>query len=380
VTVQTIKGLESAAGDMKSMSPQHDERKEHLDRVEELFLERAHESVEGILQVAREELGMDLTYLAEFRQGRQVFQSIAGEGPSFGVDEGGSIELDQTYCQRMVDGRLPNIVRDVRAEAGVKDLAVTRDADLGAYIGVPVVLSNGNVYGSLCGLNHESKDSLDAQDVRFLQVLSRIIADQLERRELEATNHRLQIEATGVDALLAALEARDGYTGNHSQAVVELSRAVAQHLGLSAEEVAEVEQTALLHDIGKIGVPDSILNKQGPLTESEWQLMRQHPVIGAHIVASIGSLAHLVPAIRAEHERWDGRGYPDGLAGEQIPLTSRIGFACDAYHAMVSDRPYRAAIGREAAIEELRRNAGTQFCPVTVPALLDVLRGRPAAD
>jgi response regulator RpfG family c-di-GMP phosphodiesterase len=374
--MQIVKEMEWVAGDMGPVAAPHDGRKGHLGQVEQLLLDRAHESVEGILRVAREELGMDLTYLAEFKQGKQVFRSLVGEKGSFGMGEGRSIELEQTYCQRMVDGRIPNIVRDTRADARVKDLAVTQEADLGAYIGVPVVLSNGKVYGSLCGLSHESKDSLDAYDVRFLQVLSRIIADQLERQELEAMNQRLQVEAAGVDALVAALEARDGYTGNHSQAVVELSRAVAQRLRLSAEEVAEVEQTALLHDIGKIGVPDSILNKQGPLTESEWQLMRQHPVIGARIVASIESLAHLVPAIRAEHERWDGRGYPDGLAGEEIPLASCIGFACDAYHAMVSDRPYRAAIGHEAAMEELRRNAGTQFCPDTIQALLEVLGDR----
>ena len=378
--MQKVEVSRQATSDREAIHADQSQFTGQLSRVEELFLERAHDSIDHILQVARDGLGMELAYLAHFTQGKQVFQTLVGEGASFGMVEGGSLDLDQTYCQRMADGRLPNVIHDAKADGRVKDLAVTDDADLGAYIGVPVLLSDGRIYGSLCGLSHTAKDSLGVHDVRFLQVLSRIIADQLERQELEAVNHRLQIEATGVDALLAALEARDGYTGDHSRAVVELAGAVAQYLGLSAEEMTEVEQTARLHDIGKIGIPDAILTKPGPLTESEWQMMRQHPIIGARIVASIGSLAHLVPAIRAEHERWDGTGYPDGLASEQIPLASRIGFACDAYHAMVSDRPYRAAMGREVAMEELRRHAGTQFCPITIEALLAVISGRPGGN
>ena len=109
-----------------------------------------------------------------------------------------------------------------------------------------------------------------------------------------------------------------------------------------------------------------MLQKQGRLTEGEWELMRQHPAIGERIVAATATLAHLAPAVRAEHERWDGRGYPDGLAETAIPIASRIVLACDAYHAMTSDRPYRAALGPEAAREELRSHAGSQFDPVVV--------------
>ena len=130
---------------------------------------------------------------------------------------------------------------------------------------------------------------------------------------------------------------------------------------------------ALLHDIGKVGVPDAVLLKPAPLDESEWALMRRHPEIGARIVAEVEGLSHMAPAILADHERWDGLGYPLGLAGEAIPIASRITFACDAYHAMVSDRPYRAAMSHANAVEELRRNSGTQFDPRIVEALLDVI-------
>ncbi len=134
-----------------------------------------------------------------------------------------------------------------------------------------------------------------------------------------------------------------------------------------------VEQAALLHDVGKIGIPDAILNKKGALDEAEWEVMKTHPEIGERMAALTDGLAHLAPILRAEHERWDGGGYPVGLSGEEIPLGSRIVLVCDAYHAMTSDRPYRKAMPGSAALEELRKNAGTQFCPYTVEALLAAL-------
>jgi HD-GYP domain-containing protein (c-di-GMP phosphodiesterase class II) len=143
------------------------------------------------------------------------------------------------------------------------------------------------------------------------------------------------------------------------------------------EEVEEVEQAALLHDIGKMGIPDSILRKPGPLDEEERELMREHPGIGERIVGSVEGLSHLAPVIRAEHERRGGKGYPDGLSGEEIPLASRIAFSCDAFHAMTSDRPYRKAMGVPAALAELESNAGTQSCPRVVRALLEVVVGAP---
>lgn len=179
----------------------------------------------------------------------------------------------------------------------------------------------------------------------------------------------------GIDALLAALAARDGYTCEHSRSVVDLVELVARRLGASPEEVQLAKNVALLHDVGKIGVPDAVLSKPGPLTPDEWVLMREHPVIGARIVASIPGLEHLASAIRAEHERWDGKGYPDELKGKVIPFSSRVVFVCDAYHAMVSDRPYRAAIPESEARRELERGAGHQFDPLAVQALLAGLAG-----
>jgi HD-GYP domain-containing protein (c-di-GMP phosphodiesterase class II) len=155
--------------------------------------------------------------------------------------------------------------------------------------------------------------------------------------------------------------------------VVELAARVTRQLRMPETFVAEVKQVALLHDVGKIGIPDAILGKPGPLDEAEWKLMHQHPIIGAGIVASIEPLAHLAPAVRAEHERCDGKGYPDGLTGEEIPFASRITLACDAHHAMLSSRPYRVAMDPVDAVAELRGNAGTQFDADVVDALLRVV-------
>ena len=155
--------------------------------------------------------------------------------------------------------------------------------------------------------------------------------------------------------------------------VVALALAVANRLGLSEEEVLEVEQVAILHDIGKVGIPDALLQKRGPLTDEEWLLMRQHPAVGERIVASTESLSHLARAVRAEHEHYDGMGYPDGLRGRDIPIASRVCLACDAYHAMTSDRPYRTGISAQEARAQLSANAGTQFDPLVVDALLAVL-------
>jgi diguanylate cyclase (GGDEF)-like protein len=175
--------------------------------------------------------------------------------------------------------------------------------------------------------------------------------------------------------LATTLLERDRYTGDHSEAVVELTVRVARALALNPDEVNRIETGALLHDIGKVGIPDSILHKDGPLDDEEWVLMKEHPVIGERILRAIPGLGGVARIVRHEHERWDGGGYPDGLAGDAIPMGSRIILACDAYHAMTSDRPYRKAMAHGDALRELRKNAGAQFDPQVVEALMGCLYG-----
>jgi putative nucleotidyltransferase with HDIG domain len=178
-----------------------------------------------------------------------------------------------------------------------------------------------------------------------------------------------------LQVLLAAIEARDSHLVDHSRYVAALAADVARLMGLPEEEVAVVRQVSFLHDIGKVAVPESILKKQEPLDDAELEALREHVATGARMVDSIRGLFHLAPLIRATHERWDGTGYPDGLSGEEIPLASRIVHACDAWHAMTSDRPYRESLGWRA-LDELQRNMGKQFDPRVVSALVKVIKIR----
>ena len=203
----------------------------------------------------------------------------------------------------------------------------------------------------------------------------------LVRKALRAENQlaerrRLELEASylsTIEALAAALDAKDRHTEAHSRETASLARAVGQRLGLAEETLRFLEYSALLHDIGKIGVPGYILNKPGPLDDEETAIMREHPVIGERIVASVPFLARIRPIVRAEHERWDGGGYPDGLSGEHIPIEARIIHACDAFQAMASDRPYRPARPRDWILKEIRAQAGLQFVPRVAQALLHVI-------
>lgn len=176
------------------------------------------------------------------------------------------------------------------------------------------------------------------------------------------------------------IEADDAYTGSHTRGVVELSLAVAEHMGLSASVQRDVRFGALLHDVGKIVVPSEIINKPGKLNEDEWAIMRTHTIEGQRMLEGIGgALARVGTIVRGTHERWDGAGYPDGVAGEQIPLEARIVCACDAFSAMTTHRPYRQAMSVEVALAELRACAGAQFDPVVVSALIATVEADPPA-
>ena len=198
------------------------------------------------------------------------------------------------------------------------------------------------------------------------------VANPEVERELALLQSRSGSPAA-VQALAAAIEERDNYTHEHSEQVVRLSRGVAMMLGLPHEDVERIAHAALLHDVGKLAMPAELLQKQGPLTHEEWAIMSEHPIVGERILARTKELAGIAPIVRHEHEHWDGTGYPDGLERQRIPVGSRVILACDAYVAMTTSRPYRAAMEPDQAIAELEAGAGKKFDPDVVDALLDLL-------
>jgi diguanylate cyclase (GGDEF)-like protein len=178
------------------------------------------------------------------------------------------------------------------------------------------------------------------------------------------------------DVLLRALAERHPEMGDHQEGVAELAGAVGERLGIEGKELRELRQAAALHDIGKVAVPDAIINKPARLTGEEWAFMRRHTLIGERILSAAPALCDAARLIRSSHEAWDGSGYPDGLAGAEIPLGSRIIAVCDAFDAMISARPYAASKTTQAALAELRRCSGTQFDPSIVRVLVKVLADR----
>ena len=214
---------------------------------------------------------------------------------------------------------------------------------------------------------------LDSSRLELLGEFAELAATSLAERDLLERAEALGTAA--VDVLARAVDMRDDYTGRHSAQVGALARRVGERLGMTSDAITLLECAARLHDVGKLGVPDTILQKPGPLDEAEWAIMRRHPEWGADMVSSVPGLEQLGLLVGSHHERWDGAGYPDGLAGEAIPLASRVISVCDAYEAMVSRRPYRASLSERRALAELVEGAGSQFDPQVVAAVAAELHG-----
>lgn len=203
--------------------------------------------------------------------------------------------------------------------------------------------------------------------------IARANRDYGEHIEKRIRERSAQLERTFADALLAlasAVEVRDGYAARHVERVTRYAVATGKALGLGAEEIRSLWVASILHDIGKIGMPDTILSKQEALTSEEHEVIQQHPVVGARIAAQCSSLIPAIPGIRHHHERWDGGGYPDGLSGEAIPMIGRILSVAESYDAITTERPYQHRRPPEVAADELRRCAGSQFDPRVVEAFL----------
>jgi two-component system cell cycle response regulator len=202
------------------------------------------------------------------------------------------------------------------------------------------------------------------------------LADQRMYQNKHGARRSAGEQSSGV--LLRAMSERHPNLGSHAEDVAKLAEAVARQLGLAESDVERARLTGALHEVGKVAIPDAILEKPGALTEDEWKFVRGHTLVGERILLAATALSYVAPLVRSSHERFDGTGYPDGLAGTDIPLISRVVLVCNAFDAMTTDRPYGEAMTIEAALAELQRHAGTQFDPIAVAAFVDVLAERDA--
>ncbi len=225
--------------------------------------------------------------------------------------------------------------------------------------------------GVMVVVRDEREGSFDHTDLEVFSNFASQAAVAIENTQLY---ERLQNTYLGIIAsLAAAIEARDPYTVGHSARVTKYAIAIAEAMGLTVEEIEEIRLAGLLHDLGKIGIPDHVLNKPGPLSEDEFMLIKTHPALSMRIIEPLPHLGNIMPIIYNHHERFNGGGYAEGKAGDEIPLGARIIAVADAFEAMTSDRPYRPALSKEEAMAELRKGAGSQFDPEVVEVFLSLL-------
>jgi putative methionine-R-sulfoxide reductase with GAF domain len=279
-------------------------------------------------------------------------------GTRIGADEG-------VVGQVLVSGK-PCVLADYR------ELVGSTVVDEQPRPGVAVPIHTGDTVGGvLCAAIVRYERAFDDHDLEILTELADLAGAALEHNRLR--QHYDATVQAHVEALAAAMDMRDRRTARHSEDVVDLARQVGALLELEPASLLELEFAARLHDVGKIQVPDAVLNKPGPLDPDESHVIRCHSAWGSETLSRIPGLEAVATIVRYHHERWDGSGYPDGLSGARIPLASRIISVCDAYGAMTCDRPYRGAMQSHDALREIRAGAGSQFDPAVVAALLDAL-------
>ena len=258
---------------------------------------------------------------------------------------------------------------------GANGIAVCRELkarERGRLLPVVMVTALSSLGDRVAALNAGADDLL-AKPVDRVELIARTTS----ALRLKSVYDSLEEAEQVIYTLSAAVEARDSYTEAHTHRVAALAESVGRGLGLPTRETDELIRGGLVHDIGKIGIPDAVLLKAGRLSQSEAEIMRRHPVIGEAVVRDLRSSSYLRPIIRHHHERVDGRGYPDGLSGEEIPLGARIIAACDAFDAMTTDRPYRSARTVSSAIDELMAGRGRQWDRDVVDQLVQAVAAAP---
>lgn len=329
-----------------------------------------------LLEQVTDQLGVDAADVLLMDEENQQLFFVAGRG--FQTD---ALKYTKLNIGEGLAGHAAEImdvvhINDLSAEeTSLKQSPLLAGEGFAAYYGAPLI-SKGKVQGVL-ELFHRSPLNPDEEWVNFLNTLTSETAIAVDNallfRELEKSNLDLAVAyETTLEGWARTLELRDRETQGHSQRVLDMTLRMARKLGFTDEEIIHVQRGALLHDIGKMGVPDHILLKEGPLTEEEWEIMRKHPVYANDMLSTIPFLRKATDIPYCHHEKWDGSGYPRGLKGEEIPLSARIFAIVDVWDALRSDRPYRPAWSDEEAIKYIKEQSGKHFDPAVVEVFLEI--------
>jgi putative nucleotidyltransferase with HDIG domain len=340
------------------------------------------------------------TYAVYGSAARQLVEGLQDELSQLGIGLHGRVGLTQSMRGTMPSSMASfdsvrglcesNEVRQVTSLSdAVNDTQVTEilkphneDAEastgklemIQSFLGVPL-WTRQRFVGVLCLAGKKTGERFTKDDLSLLSTLGSQAALAIYNAQLHEAREAALLDT--IAALAHAIEAKDGYTIHHCENMTGRAVALAQTLGLTRQEIENVRMGAILHDIGKIGIPDAVLNKPGKLTADEYEIIKEHAAIGARIVQSVGALHDVVPIVLHHQERYDGSGYPDGLRGQNIPVGARIIGVVDTYGAMTEDRIYRRAPGHARAIAEIERLAGKQFDPIVVAAFLQLLKEQP---
>ncbi|RLD03973.1 MAG: histidine kinase, partial [Chloroflexota bacterium] len=327
------------------------------------------------------QLAVDAVAVLSYQADLQALTFTQSRGFQTSALQTAELRLGEGYAGEVGLQREHVFVPDLNLAMGkFKKSPPFSEEDFVSYYGVPLI-TKGKLVGVM-EIYHRSPLDPDDEWVNYLKILAGQAAIAIDNislfNELQRSNVDLTLayDAT-IEGWAHALELKDMETEGHSRRVVKMTMDLAKSMGISGEKLAHIRRGALLHDIGKMGVPDSILQKPGKLSEGEWEIMRRHPVYAYEWLSRI---QYLVPALEipySHHERWDGTGYPRGIKGEQIPLEARIFAIIDVWDALNSDRPYRKAWPKEKALAHIKEQSGKHFDPEVVVNFLDMLENSP---
>jgi putative nucleotidyltransferase with HDIG domain len=282
---------------------------------------------------------------------------------------------EQNLMVRVLRKKRPVLIRDAKASGLNPANVILADFSPSSFIVCPLIAEEKTI-GILGADRSEDKPPLGASDAEFLSIFANNIATALKRAQLDDELKGSYVSS--VRALVKAIEEKDTYTKGHSERVARIALEVAHVLGMSESESQYLSFGSILHDVGKIGIPESIVRSPKPLTEAEFKVIKKHPLKGVEILHPISFIRNHMHLIRSHHERWDGKGYPDKLSGSDIPLGAQIVAVADAFDAMTSSRPYRKGMPQKQAAREITKNSGTQFSPEVADAFIKAFeRGIP---